>query len=254
VSTVELQTLERFCLGWPWHEPRCSAALACELIQWARGAIPSATELTAANTHIDTVIEQVQAFVRGEDLLAQTFPDAVSSPSPFTVDQKTRLYWHAVDLGHQAVEAVKACNWSWYVPVDDDDEDGKATHAQKELVATRRDLQARWSAIGQAVQLLTEFLRKYATQSMTVGAADGIGNVILTRIGTALACTGTPPVEIHGRMLYWRMRDALGGAEPPVDIANDVRAAFEAAWMAGKYEFAYGLVDSIAILVDGAEQ
>lgn len=252
----ELWSLSRFALGWPWYDPKNAAALACELIRWvtpeprwvdtdspeidALDAVNDAevpigkdpyrspgrqrvcvdsTEVTEARFEISNVLSYVALYIDGSPINAPfDFGDPNEHPS-------TRLHWFAAELGKRA---VKACD--------------RAFNSVKN---------ERWAAAGCSAREATEFLRKYATNNPIVGAADGAGGSILNRINLQLAeRTDTPTAEITARMFHWRVYDALRGKVLPPELEANLKPAFEAAWSAGEYEFAYGLLQNVEVLAE----
>ncbi len=250
---IEL-SVEHMALGWAWHDAKNAAALACELLRWATpkpnwvtGDDPAVTaldarlgaeqpiggdpfrepgtqrvnadppEVTDARFYIANVTSYIGAFVEGR------VPDP---PADFGQPEEhplTRLYWYAAYLGSKTVEA---CN-----------------HAGNALKGAEARLS--WFGLGEAAKAATEFIRKFATSNPVIGAADGSASGTLNRIGGLLAYAGKPTDEIIGHMFYWRVKDALKGKQLPTDGEADLRAAFEAAWSAGEYEFAYSLLDDL---------
>lgn len=250
---VEL-SIEHMALQWAWHDAKNAAALACELLRWATpkpnwvtGDDPAVAaldqrlgaeqpvggdpyrepgtqrvnadppEVTDARFYIVTVCDCIGAFVQGR------VPDP---PRDFGEPEEhplTRLYWYAGYLGSKTVAACNAA--------------GNALNGP--------DARLAWFGLGEAAKCATEFIRKFATSNPVIGAADGSASGTLNRIGGLLAYAGKPTDEIIGHMFYWRVKDALKGKTLPVDGDADLRAAFEAAWSAGEYEFAYSLLDDL---------
>lgn len=250
-------SVEHMALGWAWHDAKNAAALACELLRWATpkpnwvsgddsavaelderfgaeqpvGGDPfrepgtqrvnaDPPEVTDARFYIATVTSYVGAFVEGR------VPDAPLDYGQPEEHPLTRLYWYASYLGSKTVEA---CN--------------RAASALKGAPA-----QLSWSGLGEAAKCATEFIRKFATSNPVIGAADGSAAGTLNRIGGLLAYAGKPNDEIVGHMFYWRMKDALKGAELSPDLEANLFPAFQAAWTAGEYEFAYSLFDDLATM------
>ena len=217
---IEL-SIEHMALGWAWHDAKNAAALACELLRW--GTPKPATdppEVTDARLYVSIVCDYVSAFVEGR------VPDP---PQDFGQPEEhplTRLYWYAGYLGSKTVEACNAAG-------------NTLKYADQRLS---------WMGLGEAAKAATEFIRKFATSNPVIGAADGSASGTLNRIGGLLAYAGKPTDEIIGHMFYWRVKDALKGKQLPTDGEADLRAAFEAAWSAGEYEFAYSLLDDLDTL------
>lgn len=258
----ELWSLERFALGWPWHDPKNAAALACELIRWvtpeprwvdadspevdAVDAVNHAeapiggdpyrspgrpqicvdlTEVTEARFAIANVLTYVNMFVEERPIVApQDFGDPDEHPL-------TRVYWYAAELGKRAVKSSNA-----------------AGEVLLRLMGAPQH--ARWLAAGNSAKEATEFLRKFATSNPVVGAIDGAGGSILNRINLQLAGVGTPTAEITARMFHWRVFDALRGKVLPPELEENLKPAFEAAWSAGQYDFAYGLLENVEVLAE----
>jgi len=250
---VEL-SIEHMALQWAWHDAKNAAALACELLRWGTpkpnwvaGNDPAVAErderlgaeqpvggdpyrqagtqrvnadppeVTDARFYIVTVVDCISAFVQGR---VPEPPKDFGQPDEHPL---TRLYWYAGYLGSKTVEA---CN-------------------RAASVLKSAPVQLSWSGLGEAAKAATEFIRKFATSNPVIGAADGSASGTLNRIGGLLAYAGKPTDEIIGHMFYWRVKDALKGKELPADGEADLRAAFEAAWSAGEYEFAYRLLDDL---------
>jgi hypothetical protein len=255
-------SLERFSLGWPWHDAKKAAALARELIQWAmpkqvwvepddpRVAVLDAQlgaeapiggdpyrmlgdtrvcvdppEVTDARFEIANICAMLSAYVDGEPVPVPKDFDAIND------HPMTRLYWYATEAGKRAVALTlrAAMVVTASQPVEDSD---------------------RWRATGNAAQEACEFLRKHATNNPTIGMLDGAGGGVLHRISLALAYAGKPTEEITGRMFHWRVKDALKGKELSPELDANLRPAFEAAWSAGEYEFAYSLLEDLDQLTE----
>lgn len=255
-------SLERFSLGWPWHDAKHAAALARELIQWAMpkpvwvdsddprvavleaqlgaeapaGGAPYRTpqsqrvcvdppEVSDARFEIANICVMLNAYVNEEPVLVPADFEA------FNDDPKTRLYWYATEVGKRAV--------------------GLADRAAVVLAAAQPvEDPVRWRAAGRAAQEACEFLRKHATNNPTVGMIDGAGGGVLHRISLALAYAGKPTEEITGRMFHWRVKDALKGKELSPELDANLRPAFEAAWSSGDYAFAYSLLEDLDQLAE----
>jgi len=277
----EMWSLERFCLDWPWYDARNAAALACELIRWglppAEWADSDSERAHALNRELDAeipvddpyrtstaprvcvdpqdvtdarfevmnVLHYLQMFIKGEPIVPP--PDFGGGNE----HPKTRLYWYAQMLGKNVRTAcgyaanavlVRAASLT---PTQKGDQ--LVTTFEEEAQATR----TRWNAIGTSAGEATEFIRKFASDSATVGLVDGAGSAILHRIGIVLSGAGKPTDEITGRMYHWRVKDGLKGRELTPDLEANLRPAFEAAWSSGNYEFAYSMLadlDQIAAL------
>jgi len=276
----EMYSLERMSLGWAWNNARHAAALACELIRWAMpptrwlsadadevrdldkrlGAEEPASgdpyrtagaqrvnadppEVGDARFAVSNVLSYIMMFVEGQPITA---PPGVGQPDEHPL---TRLYWHAAELG-KGVEAACsfAANTLYQGAVTSTTENGRRKIHIPEGIA---ELRARWSNTGRAAKDATEFLRKFATNNPVIGAVDGAAGGILNRISLALVYAGKPTDEIVGRMFHWRVKDALKGKELSPELDANLRPAFEAAWSAGEFDFAYSLLadlDTIAEL------
>jgi hypothetical protein len=257
LNRAEQISLERFSLGWPWNEAKNAAALACELIRWAMpapvwvtaddpqvaaldarlgaetpvGDDPYRTsgdtrvnvdppEVTDARFEIANILVLLHSYVNDEPVLT---PPDFGEPTDHAM---TRLYWYAGHVGKRAVAMTD--------------------RAAVVLQVTRSDNECgRWRAVGHAAQEACEFLRKHATNNPTVGAIDGAGGGILHRISLDLVYAGKPTEEITGRMFHWRVRDALKGRELSPELDANLRPAFEAAWSAAEYKFAYALLQDL---------
>lgn len=262
LNRVQLISLEKFSLGWPWHDAKKAAALACELIRWATPAhvwvspddpridvldkynraevpvdgdlyrVPGATrilidpvEVSEARFEISHVVGLVQAYVNNEPI---DVPQDFGAPNDHPM---TRLYWYAAEIGKRTVATSE-----------------RATAALRAVQST--DDYPRWLAVGLAAREACEFLRKHATNNPTVGMLDGAGGGVLHRISIALANAGKPTEEITGRMFHWRVKDALKGKELSPELDANLRPAFEAAWAAAEYEFAYSLLADLDTLAE----
>lgn len=220
----EVISIEKLSLGWAWHKATNAASLTCELLCWATPPTTNVDppEVVEARFEIANVLSYITMFAEGAPIVA---PPDIAKPDEHP---KTTLYWHAVTLGKRVVEA---CN--------------RAAVVQKD--ARLRD---RWYGVGRSTQHAVEFIRKFATDNPVIGAADGAAGGILNRISMTLAHAGKPTEEIVGRVLHWRVRDALKGKELPPELDVNLRPAFEVAWSAGEYEFAYSLLadlDTLAV-------
>jgi hypothetical protein len=252
----EMNSLEHFCLKWPWHELRNAASLACDLIRWATPAtrwadadapevveldrrndaeVPvggdpyrsvgdqrvciDSTEVSDARFEIMYTLSWISMFAENQPIVA---PLDFGSPDE---DPRTRIYWYAAELGKRTMTACELAAAS----------------------VTDEKLASRWHVVGFSTDEATEFLRKFAsTGHLTEGAA---GN-ILNRIGTNLTVLGIPVEDITGQMFHWRVKDALKGKELSAEMTANLRPAFEAAWAAGEYDFAYSLLDDLDQFVE----
>ncbi len=276
----EMYSLERMSLGWAWNNARHAAALACELIRWAMpstrwlpadsdtvrdldkrlgaeeptGGDPYRTageqrvnadppEIVDARYEVSNVLAYITMFVEGQPITA---PPGVGQPDEHPL---TRLYWHAAELGKRVEAACHCAANTLYQDAVTTTMEGKLRkiHVPDGIA----ELRARWSNTGSAAKYATEFLRKFATGNPVIGEVDGAAGGILNRISLALVYAGKPTEEITGRMFHWRVKDALKGKELSPELDANLRPAFEAAWSAGEYEFAYSLLadlDTIAEL------
>jgi hypothetical protein len=262
LNRVQLISLEKFSLGWPWHEAKNAAALACELIRWAtpapvwvnsddprvdaldkhnRAEVPvdgdsyrvlgdtrvliDPPEVTEARFEINHVVGLVQSYVNDEPI------DVPKDFGTYNDHPMTRLYWYATEVGKRAVASTN-----------------RAAAALRVTTKLSSDECARWDPVGLAAREACEFLRKHATSNPTVGMLDGAGGGVLHRISIALANAGKPTEEITGRMFHWRVKDALKGKELSPELDANLRPAFEAAWAAAEYEFAYSLLADLDTL------
>jgi hypothetical protein len=279
----ELYSLERMSLGWPWHDPKHAAGLACELVRWvtpsavwAPGDSPEARVVDAANDaeepvggdpYRDAGVQRVCVDLptvtdaRFEIANAMSFVAAYAQDAPIVVPDdwgspdeaaQTRLYWYAPELGRRAVvaciAAAEAIRFNAVEPTR------KKVGGLEKFTTPSREIHLlcnRWRAVGVATQHAVEFLRKYATCNPTVGEIDGAGGGILNRISITLAVLAAQPTEeITSQMFHWRVRDALRGKTLPPDLDANLRPAFEAAWSAGEYSFAYSLLTDLDTLVE----
>jgi hypothetical protein len=279
----ELFSLERMSLGWPWHEPKNAAGLACELVRWttpspvwAAGDSPEARVVDAANDAEDPIggdpyrdagaqrvcvdlpavtearfaianaMSLVAAYAKDEPILVPTDWGLIDDPAD------KRLYWYAPELGKHAVAACQAAAEAIYIATVEPTR--KKVGGLEKFTTPSREITLlcnRWRAAGTAAQHAVEFLRKFATCNPTVGAIDGAGGGILNRISITLAVNAAQPTEeITGRMFHWRVRDALKGKTLPAELDANLRPAFEAAWAAAEYQFAYSLLADLDTLID----
>ena len=244
----ELYSLERMSLGWPWHAPKHAAGLAVELINWATppAADDDTPEIVDARQMIVLAMSYVTAFANGTPI---NVPTNWGTPDDHPM---TRLYWYAPELGKCTVGACNAVAEAIRFNVVEPTRK-KVSGLQKFTTPSREVnlLCHRWRAAGTATQHAVEFLRKYATDNPTVGEIDGAGGGILNRIGFTLAYNAAQPTEeITGRMFHWRVRDALKGKPLPPELDANLRPAFEAAWAAAEYQFAYSLLADLDTLVE----
>lgn len=247
----EIYSLERMSLGWAWNDARNAARLAAELLHW--GTPPSkwvasddpevaaedtrmqaeepiggdpyrtlgeqrvnvdAPEVVDARFEITNLLMYLTAFGEGQPLVP---PEGVGSENEHPM---TRLYWYADIMGKRIAQT---CEYAARVSKGD-------------------ELRERWRWIGHAAKTATRFIHKIATGNPVIGSIDGAAAGILRDIGAALAYSGKPTDEIIGRMFHWRVKDALKGKELSPEMDANLRPAFEAAWSAGEYEFAYSLL------------
>ena len=267
MNRAEQISLEQFSLGWPWHDARNAAALACELIRWAtpsqvwvdaddpildaldkhmNAEVPKGdgdpyrtpgemkfladpVEVTEARFEIGNILGLVMNYVHGEPVVA---PASFGEPTDHPM---TRLYWYIVEAGKRAA--------------------AYGERAGQTLRSLRRDLTseelARWYHAGCSAREACEFLRKFASGNQTVGEIDGAGGAVLHRISLHLVYAGKPTAEVTGRMFHWRVQDALKGKRLAPELEANLRPAFEAAWSSGEYQFAYSLLDDVDQLAEG---
>jgi hypothetical protein len=274
----EMYSLERMSLGWAWNNARHAAALACELIRWAMPStrwLPADSdavrdldarlgaeepvgdpyrtageqrvnadppEVVDARFEVSNVLTYIMMFVEGQPITA---PPGVGQPAEHPL---TRLYWHAAELGKRVEAACNvAANTLYQGAVTSTSENGIRKINVPEGIA---ELRARWGNTGRAAKDATEFLRKFATGNPVIGEVDGAAGGILNRISLALVYAGKPTEEITGRMFHWRVKDALKGKELSPELDANLRPAFEAAWAAGEYEFAYSLLADLDTIAD----
>jgi hypothetical protein len=273
-------------LGWPWHDPRHAAGLACELIRWvtpsivwASGDSPEACAVDAANdaeepvggdpyrdAGTQRVCVDLPAVMDARFAIANamSFVSAYAKDEPIVVPADwgllddpadKRLYWYAPELGKHAVgacqAAAEAIRFAAIEPTR------KKVGGLEKFTTPSREITLLcncWCAAGMATQHAVEFLRKFATHNPVVGAIDGAGGGILNRISITLAVNAAQPTEeITGRMFHWRVRDALRGKTLPPELDANLRPAFEAAWSAGEFSFAYSLLADLDTLVESYE-
>lgn len=276
----ELDSLERMSLGWAWLDAKNAVALACELIRWGT---PPVRWLSADSQEVHDLEDQlgVEQPVGGDPyrvlgdqrvcvdpqevtdarfylalalsyiapLAEGKLPDPPADHGSPEEHPITRLYWYASYLGSKTVEM---CNVAANTLYQSSVTTTNAGHGVQKIRVPEgiADLKARWYAVGNAAKSACEFIRKFATQNPVIGAIDGAAGGILCRIGESLAITGKPTDEIVGRMLHWRIKDALRGKELTSELAQNLRPAFEAAWSAGEYDFAYSLLDHLDVLAE----
>lgn len=96
-----------------------------------------------------------------------------------------------------------------------------------------------------------DFARWYVSKSPSRRMFDGALHG--TSYRSSLAYAGKPTEEITSRMFHWRVKDALKGKELSPELDANLRPAFEAAWSAAEYEFAYSLLDNLDTLADSYE-
>jgi hypothetical protein len=204
-------------------------------------------EVTDARFEIANVLAHVSVFIDGSPIVA---PKDFGDPDEHPL---TRVYWYAAELGKRVVEACnRAGNAIMTSGVEAAREAAKAQASKKpfEVPDELRETRDRWYSAGHSAKDATEFLRKFASGNQVIGAADGVAGGVLNRIGISLANSGKPTEEITGRMFHWRVKDALKGRELSPDMAANLQPAFEAAWSAGQYQFAYSLLADLDQLVD----
>jgi hypothetical protein len=281
MRTHEMASLERMSLGWGWHDAKNAAALACELIRWATPPVrwvnadaPEISELEArlgceqpvggdpyrvlgdqrvcadpqevtdARFYIALALSYVSTLADGK------IPDPPADVGQPEEHPLTRLYWYASYLGSKTVENCnQAANatYQYAVSTTVDSVTGRKKFHVPEGI---NEAKQRWYAVGNAVKAATEFIRKFASQNPVIGAIDGAAGGILHRISMELAHAGKPTEEITGQMFHWRVKDALKGKELPPELAKNLRPAFEAAWSAGEYTFAYSLLDDLDAIAE----
>ena len=238
--------------NWPWNDLCHSASLACALVRFAIppvttlptsqvvtvGAGPyrssevvteGAAELPEVETKrcaIDAALRALQTFASGSlpTIPYDFMPDR---------DPQTRLYWYAREL------ALEAQRWCW-TRAAEEAQRWCRTRAERIADPLHTQLQIAGNAAAQA----TELLQKVASGSGAAGLPGGAGNAALARIVRDLIYSlNEKPEKIEERVIWWRIHDGLRGRYLPEDISEDLRLAFEAAWMAGEYKYGYGLLD-----------
>lgn len=248
-------------VGWPWNDPRNAAAFAAELIRCALPALDAEitddegayrplyrpaevepAEVFDARCAVNTVLDCLDRYVAGREI--DVPPGEVSEPDP-----KSRLYWYAGLIGDRArrlstqaafvhSRRIKRQPPLWEIEEKD---------VPEALLAQR------WMVAGEAAKAATEFIQKRAIgqPGAVSGAPDGTGNAVLGRIARDALIPIRPerlaiisPDDLQRRVIDWRIRDATHGRLLPEDIVEDLHDAFEAAWMAGRFEFGYSLLDA----------
>jgi hypothetical protein len=111
--------------------------------------------------------------------------------------------------------------------------------------AEREHVAARWRVVGRATYHMMEFLQKFATGSLVVGAPDGVGNAILVRVGREMIEGLGLSGDVERRVLNWRIHDGLKDRVVSAEMRENLRLAFEAAWMIREYEFGYRLLEGL---------
>jgi len=255
-----IHSLEHMSLGWAWHDAKNATRLAIELLRWGTpptkwvqpddpavaewnermnaeepvGGDPYRT-LGDQRVNVDMPEEIDARFeINNVCVYLGQFSDGIAIQAPPGAGRDdehpmTRLYWYADVMSKRIGQACE----------------------RAAVTAKDGDLRERWRWIGHAAKVATKFIHKIATGNPVIGSIDGAAAGILRDIGAALAYSGKPTDEIVGRMFHWRVRDALKGKELSPELEVNLRPAFEAAWSAGEYEFAYSLLadlDTIATL------
>ena len=217
---------------WPWFDLRYSTALALDFTRWL---MPKGPELVAVDEaasdgsspyrdaelkpsfHENT--EQYDARMDLEKIFdfAATYAHGGVPTAPPTAyveydDPLTRLYWWIPDLAKHA----RVCA-------------GRAARLNKNVWQPQPLETALTQTLG--------IVRKFAVKSQAAGAPDGAGNANLINIVNLLSEYEVAQVE--DRVIHWRFVDGLRGR--PFD--PELRPAFEAAWIAEQYEFAYSLLE-----------
>lgn len=274
MNRTEEISLEKFSLGWPWFDARNAAALACELIRWV---MPVPMWVAADDPRVDAVNKHIKAEVpnypphrglhpyreQGEQKVSLDPPEVTEARfevvnilahlshyvhnEPVRVPQDfgepddppmKKLYWYATKIGKRAAK---------YGQIAGEVVTRLQLNPQEKIWLGGIDP---WYHTGHAAEEACEFLRKQASANQTVGMVDGAGGAVLHRISWHLAFAGKPTAEITSRMFHWRVQDALRGRSLSPEMEANLKPAFEAAWMAQQYDFAYGLLSDIDQLVE----
>jgi len=232
-------------------------------------------EILDARCAVNIVLDCLDAYVVGRTIYVPE--DAVSEQDP-----QSRLYWYAKLIGENARRAcrvaaglctsltkasplpsVRYFSGSLSKNLSKNKDDAPDREEVAEQLARARLLQ-RWIAVGESAFVAAEFIQKLAVELPTAvsGAPDGACNAILGRIArAALTSHGLEGRTASGggwacyfhvlelddvqkRVIDWRIRDATCGRTIPEEIIEDLHDAFEAAWMAGRWEFGYSLLDA----------
>lgn len=257
MSTLDSKR-ERIWFGWPWFDLRNSAALAVEL---ARRTVPpqptvaatpivgtgrgpyrapttisgaEPTELFDARCAIGAALGLTAIYAQGD---APTVPADFESQYD---DPMVRLYWYAPELGKMAKRTAQRAMAAVYPHRGQ-----RRRPSEKEAVEIEaaKERAMRWSFAGEAASQAVDIVRKFAARSPNTTTPEGAGNANLAAVARMLIARPfcVDPDEIGDRVIHWRFTDGLRGRSPDPDL----RPAFEAAWMAEEYVFAYGLLDPL---------
>lgn len=199
-------------------------------------------EVTDARFEIANIVSYVMMFVEDRPITA---PCDFGEPDDHPLK---KLYWYAAHVGQRA---ESACNIAGNTLYRASVETTQANGSKKiDIPNGIHELKSRWYRIGAAAKAATEFLRKFATNNPVIGEVHGAAGGILNQISSQLAYAGKPTEEITGRMFHWRVKDALKGKELSPELDANLRPAFEAAWAAAEYDFAYSLLEDLDTLVE----
>lgn len=197
--------------GWfelPWKDSRNAAALVVDL---GRLCLRKSTKRTpwapikSAFTFIDAYVE--------DRILSEPLPNV--SLDYTGEDLLSRIYYTAIALGREAQTVPSA-----FIRRQD---------------LSRNDF-CTMLAAGEIANAGCEIVAKWAANSL--GSNHVPNGMAFRAVHKALNDACIDPDVVEERVMKWRFRDALNGAEP----TEELRLAFQAAWEIGQYAFSYFLL------------
>jgi hypothetical protein len=219
-------------------------------------------EILDARCAVNTVLDCLDDYVAGRPICVPE--DAVTEQDP-----QSRLYWYAKLIGENARRAGRQAA-GLYVPLTQPRPSSNFWSGKHNAPApsnpeeiARAHLCRRWTVVSDATLSAAEFIQKWAVSMppSVACAPDGAASAILGRIvrgalhpyrtldgliapvAQRTSCI-LDPDNVQKHVIDWRIRDATRGRTIPQEVIEDLHDAFEAAWMAGRWEFGYSLLDA----------
>jgi hypothetical protein len=183
--------------------------------------------VTEARFSVIWALSKIERLIEGRPVdVPRDFDRAIEDPL-------SRVYWYGHSL---ATEARRTCDRAAQSLT-------RYTPQGPEYDADRHA----WLTIGDATVAAMEFIHKHATGNLSVCSEDGAANAVLRKVALTVGVF-KPTDDLVDRILNVRLDDAAHGTHLSFELKSTIKDAFEAAWIAGEFDFAYGLIDTATVL------